>query len=433
MMKPQPSLNYRRPAQIGLMALIVIIGGSAAWAAYAQIAGAVIATGTIIVRGKPKSVQHLDGGIVKQLHVSAGDRVKKNQPLVLLDDTSIAANLAIYERRLRDAIVLKERLVAELNNKQTFEPPSKLAKLLKLGDLKETVAQQMALLDARRLTRESQLEQFDKKISQFKNQIEGVKGLELEKAKQVDAYADEISGVAELVGSGHASKSQLLALRRAQAELRGQVSEQKAEAARLANAITETEIAKLQVNREFREQVILEMEKTDAKIDELTQQMDATRKQMGRVVIRAPVSGVVHELSLFTIGGVVQAGQTVMQIIQQHGEHEIELNVNAQSIDQIYVGQKAVVRFPAFHQRVTPELDGRILSISPSSVVDEKTGFTFYRVAVEITDNELKRLSGKKLVPGMPVEALFPTTDRTVLSYLTKPLTDHFQHVFREE
>ena len=432
-MEIAPTLNYRRPALVGLFCMIVLLGGGVVWASLATISGAVIASGSVIVEGKPKSVQHLDGGIVKSLHVVAGDRVVKDQLLVMLDDTSIAANLAIYTRRLKEAIVRQERLLAELSGVKKFEPPLAMAKLLDLGDLAGSVDQQMSLLTARYLTRQSQLGQFDEKIAQFGNQINGVKSLQDEKKNQIQTYKDELTPLLPLAAKGLVSKKRIMALKRSQAELRGQIAEHGSEISRLQNSISETRIAKLQVDREFRERVVSEIEKNDAQVDELRQQLEATRKQLGRVAIRSPVAGIIHELSLYTVGGVVQPGQTVMQVIPQNGEHEIELNLDTLSIDQVYIGQRAIVRFPSFHQRTTPELEGVIGSVSPSSVVDEKTGVAFYRVAVVIDEQEMDALEGKKLIPGMPVEAFFPTSERTVMSYLVKPLTDHLMHVFREE
>ena len=431
-MLEKPIISYKGPITFGLFALIFLIGGSFAWGYYAQISGAVIATGSIVVDGKPKSIQHLDGGIVKKILVTPGDRVKKNQILLELDDTSIAANLTIYKGRLRDALVRKQRLMAELNNKTDFKAPVALGKLLQLGDMQTAITQQMSLLKARLQTKQTQLAQLDEKVAQFENQIVGVEGLIKEKNTQISSYDDEISTVAPLVEKGLAAKTRLITLERSNADIRGQILEHRAEILRVKNSISETKLAKLKVDREFREKVITEIEKTETKVDELKQQVEATSKQLSRVIIKAPVTGSVHELTLFTIGGVVQPGQVLMQIIQHSDRHDIELSVPAQSIDQIYVGQNAVVRFPAFHQRKTPELSGQITKISPTSVLDEKSGFSFYRIAVEIEPRELKRLGNKKLKPGMPVEAFIATDQRTVLSYLVKPLTDHFIHVFRE-
>ena len=429
----KPELNYRRSGVVGMFVIIVLLGGGLAWASIAEVSGAVIASGSVVVEGKPKSVQHLDGGIVKSLHVTAGDLVKKDQLLVMLDDTSISANLAIYVRRLREGIVRKERLLAELSGTDSFTPPHDLAKLLKLGDLAPSVEQQMSLLTARRLTREAQLDQFDEKIAQFGNQIAGVTALKTEKKNQIDTYREELEPLLPLAAKGLVSKKRIMSLKRSQAELRGQIAEHGSEISRLQNSISETRIAKLQVDREFRERVVTEIEKNDGRVDELRQQLDATTKQLARVAIRSPVAGIIHELSLYTVGGVVQPGQTVMQVIPQNGEHEIELNLDTLSIDQVFIGQRAIVRFPSFHQRTTPEVNGVVGSVSPSSVVDEKTGTAFYRVVVVIDGREMDALDGKKLIPGMPVEAFFPTNSRTVISYLVKPLSDHLMHVFREE
>lgn len=432
-MSDRPSLDYRRPALLGLLGLAVLAGGGVAWASVAEISGAVIASGAVVVEGKPQSVQHLDGGVVSALFVTDGDHVEKDQVLIELDDTMIAANLSIYEGRLREAIVRKARLIAELNGEDSFEAPVELAQSLGLGDLASAVEQQSALLQARRLTLESELEQLDERIAQYGNQMIGVNGLIDEKDVQTGIYDDEIAAIGSLVQRGYASRTRLMALQRAQADLRGQVAEHRAEVARLENSISETRIAKLQAQREFRERVVSEIEENDTEVDELRQQMEATREQLGRVAIRAPVSGMVHELSLFTIGGVVQPGETVMQIISQSREHEIELNVETTAIDQIFLGQQTAIRFPAFHQRTTPELHGEVASISPSSVIDEATGLAFYRIAVEISDEELARLGDKALIPGMPVEAFIATEQRTVISYLVKPLIDQLHHTFREE
>lgn len=430
--RPQPKTDYRKPALAGAVAVFLLLGGTLAWAATAMLASAVIASGSVIVAGKPKSVQHLDGGIVKAIHVDTGMRVARNDVLIELDDTTIAANLAIYRRRLREAVVAKERLAAELEGQSSFAPPDGLARLLGLGDLSTSIAQQRSLMQARQLTRHGQLEQLDERIAQLRNQIRGAASLRREKLEQVARYDEEIATVSGLASQSLAPRSHLLGLERARSELRGAVAEQDAEVARLENVVTETRLAKLQIDREFRERVIAELEKVDGQIDELRQQMEATRKQLARVAIRAPESGVVHELSVYTLGGVIQPGQTVMQIVPQTGRNEVELNVDIHSIDQVTVGQRAILRFPAFHQRTTPEVEGVVESISPSSVIDAERGVAFYRVAVSVRVGELEKL-GAELIPGMPVEGFLPIAERTVLNYLLKPLTDHIQHAFREE
>ena len=431
--KASPNTNYGRPMLVGWLALIVLVGGSTAWAAMSKISGAIVATGSVVVQGKPKSVQHLDGGIVKAIHIATGSEVKADQTLVELDDTTILANLVIYKTRLRDAIVRSSRLNAELNKQDDFDPPVELAELLGLGDLTQTTSQQRELMNARRLTREAQIGQLKEKVEQFGNQIDGVNGLIDEKSKQESMFKEERASLVQLVEKKLTPKSRLMTLDRSASDMRGQIAEHRAEVARVQNSISETEISKIQLERQFTEKVIEELEQTEAKVDELRQQLDATNKQLSRVAIKAPISGIIHELNLFTIGGVVQPGQVLMQIIPQTGEHEVELSVETTAIDQLYPGQETIVRLPAFNQTETPELRGKVSIISPSSVTDENSGFSFYRVTVNLDDAELAKLGDKKLVSGMPVEGFITREDRTVLSFLLKPLADQMNYAFREE
>ena len=428
-----PNMNYRKPAFIAWFAIIVLVGGGTAWAALFNITGAIIATGSVIVQGKPKSIQHLDGGIVKAIHVKSGDLVEADDVLVELDDTSIRANLVIYKTRLRDVLVRATRLKAELEGKDKFDRPHKLAGLLDLGDLTASMTQQRAFQEARRLTREAQLEQLNEKIKQFGNQIDGLEGLIREKALQIGMFREERDSLNILVQQKLTPRSRIMALDRSEADLRGQLAEHRAEIARVLNSISETKLSKIQLDRQFREKVIDELDQAETRIDELRQQLEATTKQLSRVAIKSPSDGIVHELSLFTVGGVVQPGQVIMQIIPQTDAHEIELSVATTEIDQLFVGQEATIRLPAFNQKDTPELTGKVSIISPSSVVDEQSGFPFYRVIVHLEEDQLARLGHKKLVSGMPVEAFVTREERSVLSFLIKPLTDQVNRTFREE
>ena len=428
-----PRTNYRGPAIVGLAAMIVLLGGLVLWSSKAEISGAVIANGSVVVKGKPKSIQHLDGGIVKAIHVQAGDLVKTGDTLVELDDITIAANVTIYRNRLRDALVRRERLLAELRGLETISLPEGLKGSEMHQDVEIALEQQQVLLEARKATRAAQVEQLDEQINQFSNQIIGTEGLIREKKLQIETFDEERESLVTLLERKIVPRTRIMELDRARADLRGQQNEHTSEIARLKNAISEKKIAKLQIEREFQEAVVSELEKVNVTIDELEQQIGATEQQLARTVIRAPVTGVVHELSVFTIGGVVQAGQTIMQLIPDQEDFEIELNVDTRSIDQVQLDQRAFIRFPAFLQRTTPQLNGTVKAISPSSVTDEKTGFSFYRIEVELDAGELEKLEGKRLVSGMPVEGLVPTEDRTVVTYLVKPLSDQLARAFREE
>ncbi len=357
-MTKTPKKSWWLSALFGTVALVGLIGGGVAWANFTKISGTVVASGNIVVEGQPKSAQHLDGGIVREISVEAGETVVKDQLLVALDDTQISANLRIYERRLRDALVERARLKAELDGQARFAPPLAEARRFQLGDLRETVGGQTTLMRARRMTRESETGQFDEKVAQFESQIRGVRGVAQHKKAQILSFREEMKGTKTLVDKRLAPKSRLMTLERSESDLRGQIAEHISEIGRLQNAISEAQLAKAQTERRFRERSVTELKEAISQIDELTQQLTATRAQLSRIEIRAPVSGIVHELSLFTLGGVVQPGQTVMQIIPGSDAHELEVYVDPVSIDEVQVGQGATLRFPAFNARTTPELFG---------------------------------------------------------------------------
>jgi HlyD family secretion protein len=430
----QPSSNFRKPAIVGLALVALLFGGGFAWAYWSEISGAVIAQGTVNIEGKPKVIQHADGGIVQLIHVSAGDEVKQGDVLIELDSTTLAANLSIYRSRLRDSLARRSRLLAELDGKADLLPLTDTdVQSYKLTEIEIAMEQQRVLMRARKLTRDGEVEQFDDKVAQLENQISGAQSLREQKLLQIEVYGKEEASVSQLIAQNIVAKNQLLTFQRATADLRGQVAEQDAEIARLRNTISETKTARAQIDKQLREKNITELEEVEAKIDEMKQQILATDLQMSRTSIRSPVEGIVHELSMHTIGGVIQAGQAIMQIIPASSDLVIEVNADTRSIDEIRLDREAIVRFPAFHQRTTPEIFGKVTQVSPSSVVDEKTGAAFYRVEITVPVSEKEKLGTNQLVPGMPVEAVMPTGSRTVLSYLLKPLTDQMEHALREE
>ena len=364
--------NYRGTILFSLGVFLLLFAGVGSWMVYANIAGAVVATGTVIVKGKPKSIQHLDGGIVREILVESGQLIAKGDVLIRLDDTLIKANYEIYRNRLREALARMARLTAERDGAETIDWDTEFSAAVDLGDVNQHRLGQQKLFDARRATRLGQKSQLRKKIEQFNNQIEGVEGLLSAKQEQVQFVEKELNGAKILNKKGLTPLNRILALQRQRSDLLGQLAEHNAEIAGIENSIHETEISISQIDREFQEKVLSELREVTAHVSEMVQQILATKEQLGRIDVTAPVSGIVHELNVFTIGGVVPPGGTVMQLIAQNEGVEVEMNVEPQYIDQVAIGREAAVRFPAFNQRTTPEIYGSISLISPSSVVDEK-------------------------------------------------------------
>ncbi|MFK7945784.1 MAG: HlyD family type I secretion periplasmic adaptor subunit, partial [Paracoccaceae bacterium] len=361
-----------------------------------------------------------------------GELVRAGQALVRLDPTLLRANLDIYRNRLADAMSKRERLEAEQRGLDTlvFKDTSDL---VGEAELQRRRAGQMELFESRSAVLKGRREQLTEKVAQYRNQITGVDGLISSKKDQLGFIDRELSSMKTLSDKGLARESQVLALQRSRADLLGQIAEHQSELARIANSIRDTELEMLQGDYQFRQEAVEQLSTVTTETEELVQQILSTEKQLDRVEIRAPVDGVVHELQVVTIGGVVSPGQTILQIVPSDQGIEFETRVDPISIDQVFVGQEAKVMMSALNQRTTPELQGSVKWMSPTSVMDEATGLTFFRVQVLISGEELARLGDVELVPGMPVDAFLQTAERSVMSYLTRPLNDHLSRAFLEE
>lgn len=429
---PGLKTGLTRAGVFGVLAFLVLFTGGAYWAWATQISGAVIAPGQVEVIGKPKSIQHLDGGIVEEIFVGDGDFVEKGQALLRLDETLLRANLEIYRSRLSEALATRDRLIAEQSDAPeiTFADPDPVLEGI---DTAVHRRGQQEIFTARRDLEEGRKEQLAEKIRQFANQSGGVDGLIDAKNRQLTLIDQEIQAMTILSEKGLARASQLMGLQRSQADLLGQIAEHRSELARIQNSIRDAELEKLQGERQIKEEVVTELRQVTTSIEELRQQLTTTQKQLERVHVRAPNSGRIHEMQITTIGGVVRPGETLLQIVPLDEGVGFRTRISPSSVDQVYPGQAATLRFSAFNQRTTPELQGSVVDISPTSVLDEVTGQEFFWVNVTVSDEELARLGNLDLVPGMPVEAYIRTTDRTVLSYLVKPLSDQINQAFREE
>ncbi len=421
------------PLCLGFLVFFLLFGGVGYWMVQARLSGAVIASGVVSVEGKPKTIQHLDGGIVTEIPVENGDYVEQGTLILRLDDTVLRSNLDIYENRLHEALSKRDRLVSENSNLSRLKFNDTELEELEF-DVRITARDgQNELFKARRKRRNGQISQLQEKIEQFRSQRQGVFDSLSSKQDQLELLSTEFENLNSLAEQGFAASNRVLAIKRQMSELEGQMAEQQAEASRIDNLITETRIQIGQVQREFSENVLAELRDAESQVNDLMQQIKATKEQLSRVDVLAPVAGSVHELSIHTIGGVISPGAPIMQIIPRDEAMEFEVNVEPVFIDQVHVGQPASVVFSAFNSRTTPNLDGEVSGISANSIANEETGTSFYKVKIAVSDKELKRLGDLKLVPGMPVEAFMTTDDRSPLDYFTRPLTDNFKRSMREE
>ncbi len=428
----QPRTALSRAGVIATLVSLSLVAGTAAWAFLTEIGSAVVATGAVTIEGKPKSIQHLDGGIVQEILVSDGDLVEAGQVLMRLDPDLLTANLQIYLNRLAETVTREARLQPELDGSAMidFAPANGLLSGRDLGDLE---VGETSIFEARAEIQAGRKAQLEERIQQYGNQIEGLAALIAAKREQAGYIDTEIGRLKTLQEKGLVRENQILTLLGTRADLLGQIAEHTSETARVENSIRDTELEILQIARQFREEVLTELRDTKVQKDELIQQIETTQTQLDRIEIRAPVRGLIHDMQIVTLGGVVAPGAVIGQIIPIDGQMTFELQIAPTDIDSLYAGQEVRLRFPAFNQRTTPEIVGKLTGLSPSTIKDEVTGMSFYWAKAQVAETELAKLGGVELLPGMPVEAFIGRANRTVASYLFQPVSEHMVRAFREE
>ena len=426
-----PKTGLAIPARLGVLASMLLLISAFAWMQMTMISGAIIASGEVVVRGKPKEVQSLNGGVVQDIFVKDGDFVRFGDPLLRLDPTILQINLDIYRARLAEVLAREMRLQSEY---QGLEEPDFSGDIsyLNLEDMKLHFTGQREIFHARQEVLEGRKDQLSERILQFQNQIAGVEGQIISKQNQLEFVIQELENVRGLNREGLARESEVLDLQRAESVLLGDIAESQTKLAQIRNSIRDTELEILQTDREFKEEVVTDLREVTASRAELVLQIVNAEKELERIDIVAPADGIIHELQVSTVGGVVAPQATIVQVIPLSEGVEFEFRVDPQSIDQVFIGQRSKVIFPGFNSRSAPEVFGTVSGISATSVTDEATGQSFFRIELTLPPEELNRLGDAKLIPGMPVEAFLQTGERSVLSYLTKPMTDQLRRAFRE-
>ncbi len=418
---------------VGLAVVVVLAGGLGGWAATQQISGALIAPGQIVVESNVKKVQHPTGGVVGELRARDGDVVKAGDILVRLDDTVTKASLAIVTKNLDALWARAARLEAEQRGLDRITFPPQL--LMRAGDpdVKSLMASESKLFEVRVTGRTGQKAQLRERVTQLNEEVEGLTAQVQSKDQEISLVMKELEGVRQLYDQHLVQISRLTALERDAARLNGERAQYIASRAQTKGKITETELQIIQVDKDMVSEVSKDLRETNDKIGEFVERKVTAEDQLRRVDIRAPQDGMVLQSTVHTVGGVVTAGDALMLIVPQSDDLQVEAKVNPQDIDKLQVGQKTLLRLSAFNQRTTPELNGIVSRVSPDVTTEQRTGQSYYTIRVSMPPEEVARLGDVKLIPGMPVEAFVQTGDRTVLSYLMKPLSDQLMRAFREK
>ena len=423
-----------RPMMIGLLALGILVGGFGGWATLTEISGAIVASGQIEVDQNRQVVQHPDGGVVKDIYVEEGDAVSVGDVLISLDPSIEESELSIIQGQVFELMARRGRLTAERDGigAITFDP--RLIERAKTdAGIAELMQGQENLFQARVASNAKQIEQLTKRKSQIANQIDGIVAQRAAVATQLDLIEQELADQQKLLDRGLAQASRVLALQRSQAELGGDVGDLIAKQAESEGRITELDIQIEGLETTRREDAISRLRDQQYRTLELEERAGALTEKLMRMDIRAPVSGIVYGLSVFTPRSVIRPADPVMFLIPQDRPLVITVQVPPIDIDQVYVGQNAVLRFSALDQRTTPELFGKVTKVSPDAFQDDASRVSYYRAEILLNEGETDRLPANvTLIPGMPVEAFIRTQDRTPLAYLIKPLADYFAKAFRE-
>jgi HlyD family secretion protein len=417
---------------LGLVIVLILAGGLGGWASTVLISGALIAPGQIVVESNVKKVQHPTGGVVGEVRARDGDLVKSGDIVVRLDDTVTKANLAIVTKNLDAALARAARLQAEQRGLDKLAFPPQLLERADDPDVKALLSAETKLFDVRVNGRAGQKAQLNERITQLNEEIAGLSAQEKAKDQEIALVQKELTGVRDLYDKHLVQLSRLTTLERDSARLNGERAQYIASRAQAKGKITETELQIIQVDKDMVSEVSKDLRETNDKIGELIERKVTAEDQLRRVDIRAPQDGMVLQSTVHTVGGVVTAGDTLMLIVPQADDLQVEAKVNPIDIDKLQVGQKTVLRLSAFNQRTTPELIGNVTRVSPDVTTDQRTGQSYYTIRVSMPPEEVARLGEVKLIPGMPVEAFVQTGDRTMLSYLMKPLHDQLMRAFRE-
>jgi HlyD family secretion protein len=418
---------------IGLAVVLVLAGGLGGWASTAEISGALIAPGSVVVDSNVKKVQHPTGGVVGELLARDGDIVKAGDVVVRLDDTVTKASLAIVTKNLDGLWARAARLQAEQQGLDKIVFPASLLDRANDPDVKNIIASETKLFEVRTTGRTGQKAQLRERITQLNEEIGGLMAQEKAKDQEIVLVEKELAGVRTLYDQHLVQISRMTVLERDAARLNGERAQFIAQRAQAKGKITETELQIIQVDKDLVSDVSKDLRETNDKIGEFVERKVTAEDQLRRTDIRAPQDGMVLQSTVHTVGGVITAGDAIMMIVPQADALAVEAKVNPQDIDKLQIGQKTLLRLSAFNQRTTPELNGVVSRVSPDVTTDQRTGQSYYTIRVTMPPNEIARLGESKLIPGMPAEAFVQTGDRTMLSYLIKPLSDQLMRAFREK
>lgn len=425
-----------RPVRrLGMAMVLVIFGGFGAWAALAPLGSAALAPGSVNVEGYRKTVQHLEGGIIKSLQVRDGDTVTKGQVLAELEDTSSRAQLETLRGQLFAALAREARLTAERDGLPTVHYPEMLVKENQDPRVQEAVRVQDQSFIVRKHSRDGEIGILKEQRHQLTNKINGLRAQLASRTALAASLNKDLTDFRAMLKDGYMEKQKISELERRLAEAQGDEGDFTANIATTQTQDSEIALKILQIDKEFRRQVVDELSKVQAELAELREKVQWLADTVTRTVIRAPEGGMVLGLTVHTLGAVIPPGGHLLDIVPQQERLIVEAQVSPLDIDRVHIGQTTEVRFSAFKSAKTPKVAGQLVALSADRLTDEKQELSYYLARVEVDPEGLKEMAkrGLVLMPGMPAEVLINTGDRTFLEYVMQPMTNIFARSLIED
>ena len=428
-----------RDIRIGAIVAALFFIGFLGWAAFARLDAAAYAPGTLVVSGQRQSVQHRDGGVIGVIHVREGQRVERGQLLMALAAAEVRAQERALASQAIRLLAQRARLESEELGRNDIPAPREFADLAPEDRPEAALAMklQRTELVARTAVLSAQRGALGQRVAQSGEQGRGYDEQARSAREQLRLIDEQIAALRPVADKGYVSATRMRELERARAELEGQRGQYTASVSQTRGAARESEIQALEAQRSFRERTAADLRDVEDKLGEVLPKWTAARDQLERTAIRAPATGAVVGLSVFTPGGVIAPGQKLMDIVPEHEPLRIQARIAPDDADDLNVGQRTLVKFPGLHDRSLPDLEGTLTRLSADSFTDEKTGQSYFTGEVTVPEHQLgliQRARGKdfSLRAGMPVELLIPLRKRTALDYALEPLIGSFWSSFRE-
>lgn len=432
-MDPEMKRRLRRPMLVGAGVIGVLVIGLGAWASVTELPIAVTAAGEVRVESNRKTLRHREGGVVRQILVKEGQRVRAGQPMITFNDVEARAAYDVYQNQYDSLLAQNARFTAEATNRSAMQFPPELTARIADPRVASLIRDQEFLFTTRLQAFQSQSAILGQRLEQLESQIQGLQAQVASIEEQRRLTDEELSGYRTLNEKGYAPKTLILRYERTLAELAGRRGQLGADIARMRQAMGETRIQLVSLRNERASQAAEGMRETQTRLADVLPRLTAAKQALESTVVRSPVDGYVFNLTQFTVGGVTAPGEVLMDVVPANAPMMVSAMIRPEDVDNVQVGMEARVRLSGLNQRWHDPLPAKVAVVSADRINNERTGVSFYRVDLRIEPKDLAQLKGAELQPGMPAQATIVTGERTVMGFLISPITDTFQDAFREE